>query len=233
MSFHDYESQFGVTPANVVYFDSAGRSLLPKSVEIIGIEALRQKSTPWNGVGSTVAPEVIRETFSRVINAAGPECIAMAPSTGFAMSLAAKNIIHMGVLHAGTSVLLIEKDMASAVYPWQDACAYTCATLRIVDDPRHTNEDISWFDAIIEQLDEDVSVIVVPGVHWCDGSLIELEKLADFLAQIPLEQRPFLVVDGTQSVGAMPFDVQRIRPTFMACSVHKWLNAPYGECSAP
>lgn len=229
MSSFDCSSDFEKTPANVVYFDSAGRSLLPKSVESRGIEALKQKSMPWNGIGSNKDAQIVRESFANIINANGAHCIAIAPSTGFAMSLAAKNIIHMGVLHAGTSVLLIEKDMASAVYPWQDACAYTCATLKIVEDPRHSmNTTISWFDAIIEQLDEDVSVIVVPVVHWCDGSLIELEKLSDYLSEIPLEHRPFLIVDGTQSIGAMPFDVQRIKPTFLACSVHKWLNSPYG-----
>ena len=43
-------------------------------------------------------------------------------------------------------------------------------------------------------------------------------------------QRPYIIIDGTQSIGVEPFNVQLIEPDFVACSVHKWLLSPYG-CS--
>lgn len=214
--------------AGVVYFDSAGRSVIPKSVETVGVDALKRKSTPWNGICTENDSLKVREMFAELINCES-YCVAIAPSTGFAMSVAAKNIVRMGILHVGTSVLLIEKDAGSAVYPWQDACNQTHATLRIVEDPIHSNDEITWADAILEQLDENVAVVVLPVVHWCDGALIGLEKIVDFLSEIPSENRPLLVVDGTQSIGVMPFDVHKIKPTFMACSGHKWLNGHYGK----
>ena len=36
-----------------------------------------------------------------------------------------------------------------------------------------------------------------------------------------------LVVDGTQSVGAMPFDVAAVRPDALVCASYKWLCGPY------
>ena len=36
-----------------------------------------------------------------------------------------------------------------------------------------------------------------------------------------------LVVDGTQSVGALPFDVTAIRPDFLVVATYKWLLGPY------
>ena len=36
-----------------------------------------------------------------------------------------------------------------------------------------------------------------------------------------------LVVDGTQSVGAMPFDVARIQPDALIAATYKWLMGPY------
>ena len=36
-----------------------------------------------------------------------------------------------------------------------------------------------------------------------------------------------LVVDGTQSVGALPFDVAAIRPDFLVVATYKWLLGPY------
>ncbi len=36
-----------------------------------------------------------------------------------------------------------------------------------------------------------------------------------------------LVLDGTQSIGAVPFDVERIRPAAIVASCYKWLLGPY------
>ena len=36
-----------------------------------------------------------------------------------------------------------------------------------------------------------------------------------------------LVVDGTQSVGALPFDVGQIQPDALICATYKWLLGPY------
>ena len=35
------------------------------------------------------------------------------------------------------------------------------------------------------------------------------------------------MVDGTQSIGAMPFDVARIQPDAVVCAGYKWLLGPY------
>jgi selenocysteine lyase/cysteine desulfurase len=36
------------------------------------------------------------------------------------------------------------------------------------------------------------------------------------------------VIDGTQSVGVLPIDVQAVQPDFLVCSAYKWLLCPYG-----
>ena len=36
-----------------------------------------------------------------------------------------------------------------------------------------------------------------------------------------------LIIDGTQSVGALPFDVQKIQPDALICGGYKWLMGPY------
>jgi selenocysteine lyase/cysteine desulfurase len=35
------------------------------------------------------------------------------------------------------------------------------------------------------------------------------------------------VVDGTQSVGALPFDVRRVRPDALIVASYKWMMGPY------
>ena len=40
------------------------------------------------------------------------------------------------------------------------------------------------------------------------------------------------VIDGTQSVGALPFDVGHTRPDAVACAGYKWLTGPYSVGTA-
>lgn len=63
-------------------------------------------------------------------------------------------------------------------------------------------------------------------VHWCDGGLIDLELVGARCA----DARAALVVDATQSLGALPLDAARLRADFVMASVHKWLLGPYGCC---
>jgi len=41
------------------------------------------------------------------------------------------------------------------------------------------------------------------------------------------ENNALLIVDGTQSVGVMPFNVQRIRPDAVIVAGYKWVFGPY------
>ena len=71
-------------------------------------------------------------------------------------------------------------------------------------------------------------------VNRCTGRRVDLVRVSTAVHASggidPPRDRPLFVVDGTQSIGAMPFDVAVIRPDVVACSVHKWLASPYG-CS--
>lgn len=214
---------------SIVYLDNAGKSALPKSVEDAGVQGLRSKSEPWlPAPGSQRDVEQLRDLFSQVIHAGSKDNIAICPSTAFSMTMAARNIVRTGRLAAGQTVLLLEVEMASAVYPWQDACKEVGASLKVVATPDWTAAGASWTASILAALDDTVAVLALPQVHWCDGSLIGLEEISAHIRTVPAVRRPMLVVDVTQSAGAMPIDVQQLRPDFLACSVHKWLLGPYG-----
>jgi selenocysteine lyase/cysteine desulfurase len=209
-----------------IYLDTASRSALPIRIAEIGVHALKKKVSPWHGIGSDSDVSEVRSLYAQLINAPSGSSIAIAHSNSIAISIAAKNVADSGRLNSGSSVLLIEKEMASAVYAWQDACLKTGSRLKIVTENANT---LSWTDTIIANIDKAVVVIALPHCHWCDGSFIDLERISQYLDDCTFfKTRPYLIIDGTQSIGAMPFDVKRIKPSFVACSVHKWLNAPYG-----
>jgi selenocysteine lyase/cysteine desulfurase len=78
----------------------------------------------------------------------------------------------------------------------------------------------AWSDAI----DDETNIIAVAHCHWTDGTFCDLVRVGERAREVGAA----LVVDATQSIGAMPFDVAEIRPDFVITSVYKWLLAPYG-----
>lgn len=126
-----------------------------------------------------------------------------------------------GKLGPGKKIIILENEMASNVYPWQNLCSETGAELCIVPFP---GPGESWIAAILSRLDDSIEVVAVSATHWCDGSAIDLQLLSSALySTYNNETRPFFIIDGTQSVGAMHVDVKALRPDMMSCSVHKWL----------
>jgi selenocysteine lyase/cysteine desulfurase len=69
-----------------------------------------------------------------------------------------------------------------------------------------------------------VRVVSVPHVHWTDGALVDL----DVVSARTHELGAHLVIDGSQSIGAMPLDVARLRPAFVTTVGYKWLLGPMG-----
>ena len=217
---------------DVIYFDTSGRSIQPQSVTNIGEQTIKSKSKPWQGLGGNKDEvKTLRSLFSQLIHDdSDGHNIALTPSTGFAMTLAAQNVVRCGGLKAGETIIVLENEMGSVIYPWQQACEQTGAHFKVIPTPISTS--LSWSDSIIQAIDTDVAVLALPCVHWCDGSLIELEKVSLYLQEYallhPNSRCPLLIVDVTQSLGALPFDVQIIKPDYLACSIHKWLQGPYG-----
>jgi selenocysteine lyase/cysteine desulfurase len=63
----------------------------------------------------------------------------------------------------------------------------------------------------------------VPHCHWTDGGLIDLAAVGAACRRVGA----VFCVDGTQSVGALPFDVKHIDPDYLAVASYKWLLGPY------
>ncbi len=60
-------------------------------------------------------------------------------------------------------------------------------------------------------------------VHWADGTRFDLKEIRVRTNEVGA----LMVIDGTQSVGAMPFDVKVLQPDALICGGYKWLMGPY------
>ncbi|MEX2465581.1 MAG: aminotransferase class V-fold PLP-dependent enzyme, partial [Gemmatimonadota bacterium] len=80
-----------------------------------------------------------------------------------------------------------------------------------------------WNERLLEAIDSATAVVAVPQVHWTDGTLFDLAAIGRRCREVGAA----LVVDGTQSVGALPFDVDSVQPDALICASYKWLLGPY------
>jgi selenocysteine lyase/cysteine desulfurase len=167
--------------------------------------------------------EGCRRAFAALIGAAQDD-IALVPSTSYGMATAAKNLLPPGYLSRGDRLLVLEQQFQSNYYVWEEA-AFTCgAELLVVERP----PDFDWTAAVLGALSgadgRHVRLVSLPTVHWTDGTVVDLERIGVRCRELGCA----LVVDGTQSIGAAPFDVAKVQPDFLTASAYKWLLCPYG-----
>ena len=203
-------------PSEVAYLNCAFMSPLPKVAIAAGEQGLQRKAHPWTIESRDFFndSETVRSLFARMINASA-EDIALIPAVSYGMAQAAHNI----PVHRGQKILTLAEEFPSNIYPWMDLAQRTGAS--VVSVPRPDDDD--WTAALLAHMDGSVAIVAAPHCHWTDGGVIDLEAVGATCRQFGCA----LCVDGTQSLGALPFDVKRIDPDFLAVGTYKWLLGPY------
>lgn len=210
-------------PDNQHYLNCSYLSPLLRSVEKAGIDGVQGKRHPWN-----IKPkdffensDIVRREFANLIHAGNPQQIALMPSVSYGMATVAKNLPHK----KGGEIVVAGEQFPSNVYPWMRFCKDHNYTLKIVEPPSDiNNRGERWNQSILESISDDTILVALGGVHWTDGTHFDLEQIG-LLAR---ENNALFVIDGTQSVGALPFDINSIQPDALICAGYKWLMGPYG-----
>ncbi len=205
----------------VTYLNCAYMSPILKSVEQAGIEGILAKRNPF-----TITPhdffaetERLRESFAHLINAKDPNRVVIIPSVSYGIATAAKNLN----LTKGQKIIVLAEQFPSNYYSWKRLCDEAGATLQVVSATDIQNRGESWNKAIIEAIDNQTAAVAMAHVHWADGTLYDLVAIRQATRLVGAK----LIIDGTQSVGALPFDVQQIQPDALICAGYKWLLGPY------
>ena len=200
----------------IVYLNSAYMGLLPKDSVAKGIEGLEFKSKAWEIEWKDfyAAPENTRKLFANIINS-DTNSIFFIPSASYGFATFAKNFN----LTSRKTILLLEEEFPSNVWVWKDLAERDNGNIKFVKRPK--NDD--WTSAILENINDQTALISVPNCHWTDGGLIDLLKLSNECKNKDIA----LTIDGTQSVGAMPVDIQNIKPDLLVVSGYKWCLGPY------
>jgi selenocysteine lyase/cysteine desulfurase len=203
-------------PDDVAYFNCAYMGPMLKASHEAGKKALARKLRPWeiSTQDFFTDVELLREQTARVINASG-EDVAIVPSVSYGVGVAAANL----PVRPGQHIMVLGDQFPSNVYPWMELAQKTGAGLKTLKRPA----DGDWTRAILEAMGSDTAVCAVANVHWTDGALVDLVKVGRRCRELGAA----LVVDGTQSVGVMPLDVEAVQPDFLTAGFYKWMLGPY------
>lgn len=204
-----------------VYLNCAYMAPLSRRVVEAGVEGVRRKERPASIAPADFfsGPDRVRELFARLVGT-GADRVAIIPSVSYGMAVVARNTS----LESGQHILTLARQFPSHVYPWRRLAADTGAEVRVVGPPPGTDHrGRRWNEAILEAIGPRTALVAVPPVHWTDGTIFDLEAIGRRAREVEAA----LVVDGTQSVGAHPFDCGRVQPDALVCAGYKWLTGPY------
>jgi selenocysteine lyase/cysteine desulfurase len=208
---------------DVHYLNGAYMSPLSLKVEEEGIAGMRRKRIPTNLRMEHFFDHrtQVRQRFARLINAASPEQVAILPSVSYGMAIVAQNT----ELHAGQNVVITGAQMPSNVYVWHRLCRERGLELRVAPQPKAMrSRGALWNEAILDRIDKGTALVSLGHIHWMDGTRFDLAAIGDAVHA----GGGALVVDGTQSLGALPFDCKVIKPDAVIAATYKTLFGPYG-----
>lgn len=121
---------------------------------------------------------------------------------------------------SGTNVVGTDVVFPSTIYPWRRVANHTGAELRLARgrDGRVSPEDI------IRLIDRRTAVVCISHVEYGSGQRFDLTRLAEAAHG----HGALLVVDATQSAGAIPIDAPGAGIDAIVCAGYKWLCGPFG-----
>ena len=210
-------------PEKITYLNCAYRGPLMKHIEKIGWEAVSQNNNP-----SLIKPIdffepflKVQKLFAQLINATDPNRIVLIPSSSYGIANAANNVD----LKNGDEILMLDEQFPSNYYIWERVAKENGAHLKVVTNPDNTRPcGALWNEKILASINTSTKVVAIGSIHWADGTVYDLKAIRKRTDEVGA----YLIIDGTQSIGALPFDVQEINPDALICSSYKWMFSPYG-----
>ncbi len=208
-------------PADVHYLNCAYMGPLPRSAEAAGIEGLRKKRVPIGISASDFFTESdeLRRLFAELVGAERPDRVAIHPGASYGVATAANNL----PVSRGQNVVLTHEQFPGNVHAWRRKAKEAGAEVRTVMPGSGDERGSVWNERLLDAIDRRTAVVAVPHVHWTDGTRFDLVEVGRRCRDVGAA----LVVDATQSIGALPFDVREIRPDALVCAAYKWLLGPY------
>ena len=121
---------------------------------------------------------------------------------------------------AGSKILTTGIVFPTTIYPFSRVARHTGAAVRFL--PADNDQIIQ--DRLLDEIDDDTSVVCLSHVEFSSGQCYDLGQFANACRK----HGATLVVDATQSAGAIPIDVVSSGVDVLISGGYKWLCGPFG-----
>jgi cysteine desulfurase/selenocysteine lyase len=202
---------------DATYLNLASQSPMPK-VSIRAVQAaLEANKNPHHQADSTFfeVPNRLRASIAKLIGAQ-PEEIAL--TSGASAGVAA--VAYALTWKPGDEVITAKGEFPLQYATWKPMEEREGLKLKIVS-PR---ERFITADDLIAAITPRTRLVSVSMVRFDDGSLLDAARVADACHK----QGALLLLDASQSCGALPMDVHQLGADFIVSAGYKWLLGPFG-----
>ncbi|MGB7956107.1 MAG: aminotransferase class V-fold PLP-dependent enzyme [Candidatus Nitrosopolaris sp.] len=158
--------------------------------------------------------EQTRDLYAKFIGADSREEIAFTHSTSEGMNIIAHMLSDKGI------VISNELEFPSSNLPWLNKDKDNIKFVKATDDNKITIEDI----AKMVNHSSKTKTLVTSHVQYSTGFRQDLKELG----KLTKEKGLYFVVNPTQSLGALYFNVKDFGIDFMAANGHKWMLSAFG-----
>jgi selenocysteine lyase/cysteine desulfurase len=212
-----YRSLFPVTE-RFAYFNHAGVSPLnTQTAAAMRNFIKRTVEEPFAYIAEDAQATLLdlRQRIARLINARSADEIVLMQNTAMGINTAAQSL----PLRPGDNVLVLEGDYPANIYPWMNL-AHRGVLTKLVP-ARDGGLDL---DLLASRMDSRTRAVAMSTVVFATGFRNDLAAVGQMCSQRGI----YFVVDGIQSLGALPFDAQAACADFVACGAQKWMLGPLG-----
>lgn len=206
-------------PPGIAYFNTAYNAPLLNASRDALVAAAGAKSRPWELTPDDFFADAERaRELAAGLFGGGADGWAVIPAASYGISAAARAI--EPTLRSGDQILLLDEEFPSNVLPWRRTAKERGAEVVTVPTPA----DGDWTAAVLAHLRPRVKVAALANCHWTNGARLDLVAIGAACRAVGAA----LVLDATQSLGALPLDLEAVAPDFLVAAGYKWLLAPYG-----
>lgn len=206
----------------VTYLNCAYMSPMLKKVEKAGIKGIKKKRKPYQILPNDFfkTSEVVKKRFSSIVDCENHNRITIIPSASYGLA----NVVNNISIKEKDEIILLDEQFPSNVYPWLSLKERSKAKLVFIKRPDTlVDSGKKWNEEILNAITNKTKVVALGNIHWACGTLFDLVAIRKKTKEVGA----LLIIDGTQSIGVLPFSIQKIQPDALICAGYKWLMGPY------
>lgn len=211
--------QTSVRDNPLVYLDNAATTQKPRQcIDATSHYYKAENANVHRGVHylselATQKYEDSRKLLANFINAPSSSTIVFTRGTTESINLVAHGFSRT-ILKPGDEIIISAMEHHSNIVPWQLACQYTGASLKVINLREDTSLDIEHFKTL---LSEKTKLVAVTYISNTLGNINPIEELI----RLSKEKNIPILIDAAQATAHMPIDVQKLNCDFLVFSAHK------------